>query len=206
MRRRPDPAAAPSARAVAARARRVTRAEEGWRAAAEVIGPLQPDTSLCVLTRGQISMIDAMRVPDQECVCLQCEVERLKVENERLRVGMSHCLLGETGGDCYAAECVDLRAEVERLRANAKRYEWLRDNSYLWGSKPRSFDAQGEPVAMWVTGNVELSSAGIDCAIDAAMKTVSAGARPGARAAGEAAAGAVDGAVVTGTGAHAARR
>lgn len=62
MRRRAATAAAePSARAVAAKARRVTRAEQGWRAAAEVIGPLQPDTALCVLTRGQISMIDAIR-------------------------------------------------------------------------------------------------------------------------------------------------
>lgn len=47
--------------AVAVRARRVARAEEGWRAAGDVLGVLQPDTALCVVTRGQVSMIDVIR-------------------------------------------------------------------------------------------------------------------------------------------------
>jgi hypothetical protein len=44
-----------------ARARRVTRAAEGWRTAAEVLGALTADTAVCVVTRGQISMIDVIR-------------------------------------------------------------------------------------------------------------------------------------------------
>lgn len=43
------------------RARRITRAEQGWRTAGEVLGPITAETSLFVVTRGQISMIDVIR-------------------------------------------------------------------------------------------------------------------------------------------------
>lgn len=56
--------AAMHGRPSASPARRVQRAIEGWKTAADCIGTLTPDTSLFVLTRGQISMIDAIR----ECV------------------------------------------------------------------------------------------------------------------------------------------
>lgn len=62
-----------------------------------------------------------------------------------------------------------LRDRLEEAEADARRYRWLRDNSYVFGSHDPCGELPDEPVSMWLLGSTDMTDGGVDAAIDAEL-------------------------------------